>query len=754
MAEQMTWLTPQAVNEALTPAPLTNNVLAGKEQAQKTGYINALSGLDVNDPDYLNKYATAAVKAGMDNTLTAIGELKQKNFERQVGVNALSGLNKGPQYLAGTQSPTIGGQDPNQAQSALTQAAPTQSAPQAPDPHAVAGLHSDIADAATALLQIPPGPARTQAAQQLADHFVQTHELDPQGAAAVVQKVNTPGYLESQIQGHHQAAAQALGTPSQSPAVVGQAPTDTGSANPAGTVAPTPSSPNDATYAAARATLSNPAAEDRAVLKAYTPIDLSEEAQNARTLLAPQLAGEATAQTAAATPFEATYGTMAGPELKGQKKQFASRAEFNADQAAHPGYWETPSANQLSGTVELTRADNGAKVTFPNKAAAEAAAAASPGVYGEPSISGKALQGAAATPYSTPNAVTGGSDVTLGPPQGSGATTGLQPNAAEADAAIRSAIPGAVLTSGFRTAAQNAAVNGVSDSAHKAGEGLDYHIPPTITPQNMVKQIKTMYPNAAVMYEGPGAPNSTGPHVHVAFPAPPAGATTPGATFGNQVGGTPGQERATDMKLYTDNVQTPFSNPNFAPDAQVKVNIGNMVKGLAGSTLGPGTPQWQQITNWAATAHIPGAEKAASDVNELSKVLATASRDALTGVTNVRNEKEYNTLVSSVGNITDPKESLVYSGAAIAAAGQYKQAQQAAFNAYSNIPGHDPTQTAFNAYFASTPAGQKGIFGMPAWNGVDVNGKPLIDHKVFNGKKYMVVGAGLGKGNAQIVPEE
>lgn len=88
---------------------------------------------------------------------------------------------------------------------------------------------------------------------------------------------------------------------------------------------------------------------------------------------------------------------------------------------------------------------------------------------------------------------------------------------------IVTSFPGAKITSGPRTIAQNNAAGGVADSAHLSGNAADFHIPSGMTGPQFAQAVQAKYPDAKVLYEGPGADNSTAPHVHVEL-VPPAGA--------------------------------------------------------------------------------------------------------------------------------------------------------------------------------------------------------------------------------------
>jgi len=98
---------------------------------------------------------------------------------------------------------------------------------------------------------------------------------------------------------------------------------------------------------------------------------------------------------------------------------------------------------------------------------------------------------------------------------------------------ITSAFPGTHMTSGYRSSSANAAVGGAANSLHMAGEAADFHIPAGMSGPQFAGQIKAKFPNATVLYEGPGTANSTAPHVHVQL----NGGTVPSAQQSAQTGG-------------------------------------------------------------------------------------------------------------------------------------------------------------------------------------------------------------------------
>lgn len=92
---------------------------------------------------------------------------------------------------------------------------------------------------------------------------------------------------------------------------------------------------------------------------------------------------------------------------------------------------------------------------------------------------------------------------------------GLTAPMKQIETGIVAAFPGTRVTNERRTAVQNAAVGGTANSAHLTGNAVDFHIPAGMSGPEFAAEIKKKFPQANVVYEGPGAAHSTAPHVHV-----------------------------------------------------------------------------------------------------------------------------------------------------------------------------------------------------------------------------------------------
>lgn len=92
---------------------------------------------------------------------------------------------------------------------------------------------------------------------------------------------------------------------------------------------------------------------------------------------------------------------------------------------------------------------------------------------------------------------------------------------------VKNSFPAATITSTLRTPAQNAAANGVPNSAHQQPNGaVDFTLSSEAAMRAARDHINATQPGVHAIYEGPGAANSTGPHVHIAHVAPPAAQTS------------------------------------------------------------------------------------------------------------------------------------------------------------------------------------------------------------------------------------
>jgi hypothetical protein len=153
---------------------------------------------------------------------------------------------------------------------------------------------------------------------------------------------------------------------------------------------------------------------------------------------------------------------------------------------------------------------------------------------GKPTTVGPGQSIAAINPYdAAPAGAPAGSPTTPTAPPVSLTPTATGP---ALEQYIAQAFPGARVTSGQRTAAQNTAVNGVANSAHLTDNARDFVPPQGVSLEDAAAHFNSLgIPGLKAIAEGPGAKNSTGPHVHVQYmppggAAPAAPATAPAAT--------------------------------------------------------------------------------------------------------------------------------------------------------------------------------------------------------------------------------
>lgn len=222
-----------------------------------------------------------------------------------------------------------------------------------------------------------------------------------------------------------------------------------------------------------------------------------------------------------------------------------------------------------------------------------------------PKTGGSILIRSDGTPVKGMNAVTGqrnegvrenNSAYGAGPNAPSLATPGAGPGgftspmAALADG-ITTAFPGTRMTSGYRSASANAASDGVPNSAHMSGNAADFHIPAGMTGPQFAAQIKAKFPGATVLYEGPGAANSTAPHVHVQL-QPGASQTAPAQAGAAAFGNLPpkGRQMALDAAKGIVNGSQQLASIDDQLGNIDKL-VGPFTTGLGSMTAGiPGTP--------------------------------------------------------------------------------------------------------------------------------------------------------------------
>lgn len=287
MAEQMTWLTPQAVNEALTPAPLTNNILAGQQQGQQSRMINALENYDPNSANPMGALTTALVRGGAINSALAIGEQSFKNYQRSAQAQD-AGATQTPNAAWGGPQATS---DQSQATGAPAQPAPQQGSQgaQAPDPDAVGTAQEEFAAAYGHLAGISDPTQFKTEADALGSRLAQKYpSLAPQ-ITSEIQKIEQggPQYAQQQQQAHLQAAQQARapgGSPISSTVAAQGAPA-TQATNYTG---------NDTQYQPAMEALTPAATAQRQAHAALTNEDLSQVGTNAYNTAQPLINAENT----------------------------------------------------------------------------------------------------------------------------------------------------------------------------------------------------------------------------------------------------------------------------------------------------------------------------------------------------------------------------------------------------------------------------------------------------------------------------
>ena len=206
------------VNWGAAPVPqdYTAAALEGAQAGQAQRGISALQGIDLNDPDSLNRGIGNLVRAGAADQASALMGLQLKRTAVQMAPGILAGLAHlgSPQPAtapAPAQAPSI---PPGTA--APVSATPTgtggASAPASPDPKALAAVNAQMAADARAYSQATPDqqPAMATALKQkyLAMGFPEA-SIDSALAHAA-----TPGGAD-QLAAHYDAHAQALtgGTP-------------------------------------------------------------------------------------------------------------------------------------------------------------------------------------------------------------------------------------------------------------------------------------------------------------------------------------------------------------------------------------------------------------------------------------------------------------------------------------------------------------------------------------------------------------
>lgn len=170
---------------------------------------------------------------------------------------------------------------------------------------------------------------------------------------------------------------------------------------------------------------------------------------------------------------------------------------------------------------------------------------------------------------------------TAAPPQG-----GVAPRAEDVVALVDRAIPGfAANVRGLgRTPAQNSAVGGVPNSAHLLDHAIDVHPAPGYTTASLQQAVNSLgLPNAKVIYEGPGAANSTAPHFHIQWAAsaggqPPQMGGQPSQTPQAPAGGIPGYHTVQEPQQIWRTITDPkdAARYNVSPGSQINTITGEL----------------------------------------------------------------------------------------------------------------------------------------------------------------------------------
>jgi uncharacterized protein YcbK (DUF882 family) len=217
---------------------------------------------------------------------------------------------------------------------------------------------------------------------------------------------------------------------------------------------------------------------------------------------------------------------------------------------------------------------------------------------------------------------------------------------AQVSQVVPSLFPGATITSTVRTPSQNASVGGVANSQHLAGTALDFTLK---TPEEMQAAADKInagaIPGARAIYEGPGAKNSTAPHVHIQWGG---SATQPAQSDGAT------QLDATDAPI-TAKTGTPADFVDPAVRAQMLQETARRVKADSAidtaqyvSTVqdsidylhAGGDPTQLSIKPSDIAANVPGKEgeslvdeyNHAIDFNHAATTIATANQSQVTAI--------------------------------------------------------------------------------------------------------------------------
>lgn len=352
------------MSDSINPAPYALNtpdynalIARGYQMGQQEQQARALQGVNLDDPDSLNAGMNGLIKGG---AIDQAGALQNLAFTRNIR-NGFSG------YM-GALAQAMGGQPAAGASSA----APTSpAAPQQPDPmhQQAADLNNKIADAFDSLASIKDPDERQARADDLAHQFVNAG-VPAEAIGQHMGNINDTQHLMDMAAQHRQLAQNAT------------------SLQTGGQVQPVQPTANQtpSTFSWARNLLNSPQGLSAISYLKMGGLDMTPLLEGAKTMAAPELAGETTtAQQQAEMPF---VGQRAAATAQGT-------------------YLGAPTTLTLA-----TGPDAGKKQFFSSGAAAIQAYSQNPTAYGEPSPQmAEALKLQQQNLYKTSTVVIGGREV-------------------------------------------------------------------------------------------------------------------------------------------------------------------------------------------------------------------------------------------------------------------------------------------------------------------------------------------------------
>ena len=769
------------------PVSLAKAAQAGQAMRE----INALANYDPNSAQSQTNALGALVRGGQPDQAAALSNL---NIARQK-------FALGQQFLSQELANKNGGQSSQ----------PQAQAPTGPDPDAMAQSLSDLKN-------VPldqRGPAFIAAAQ--------SHGLDPGKAFAALGGDLSDGNLAKHSQRLSQASQQPSISFGDDDPVVGSS--SSGGPQAAAT-APAPVSPDQSTYAQAKAQalggLSDQEQIRRAGIKAYTGIDLDPLTDVDKTLIKPELDAQTDRAKYNVMPQEVELQADFGNLKRGQKLRFDTGAQADAASLQHPGIFGSPSAAEVAGDTEVAKnavtptsvplRKGGGSQQFASVADAQAAIAANPDKYGEQDTLSKASDSAQGSAKYDPATYTttapdgtiqdvrtnraalsqagSGGTLVMNDPAKNNNPYNLRPLSKGKWSGQVDVTPGnfAVFdsqASASRAADQNlqsyfnkgvntpAAIatrwNGAPSASYTQAIAVSTGIPGGQPIPNtpamraaILQGVKVAEGTAngggkGVVRVGGGVPVMAPTSGQLATAAATASARAAPITAAGTAAAAPilagGDQTAADIKDYTDNIHNVYTKPTFKQDADNAQAAGAIITGLASNPTSRAIAMAsQQLAKYGVSIGQGAAASQANLAGALSSQAAAAIRGA-----GIKSQTEFHAATSAL-DPNNPQESVRLQGAKIGASGWYQsQLQSAEANYYAGKApasyygaGGAKTSAGFEAYSSKAVPS---FFAAPQFKNVTVNGQPYVENKTVNGKSYMVIGAGLGRGNAKFIQQ-